>query len=189
MEKIKILLASGSPRRIQLLEALDYSVRQIVLDYEEKTDDSIPAEKIPESLAISKMKQALPFRNGEDAVITADTVVLLEGKLLQKPADGEEAREHLRRLSNTRHEVITGVAVTTSLTRSFNTVTQVWMDPISEEDIDYYIKTYRPMDKAGAYGIQEWIGWSHIRKIEGSFANVMGLPTREIYRHLSTDLP
>src|SRR5699024_6236257 len=189
MKKIKILLASGSPRRRQLIQALDYEVRQIKFKYEEMIDSHLPPEKIPEELSVSKMKQALHFREDEDAVITADTVVLLAGKLLQKPSSEEEAREHLRRLSGSKHEVITGVSIATAQTQSFSSATQVWMDSISEEDIQYYIKTYRPMDKAGAYGIQEWIGWSHIRKIEGSFANVMGLPTREIYQHLSDRFP
>lgn len=184
MKKIKILLASGSPRRLELLRALDYEVFQIRPEYDETIPSDLSFNKIPEALSRQKMKQAIQYRKDEDAVITADTVVLLEGEILQKPANEEEAREHLRRLSGSKHEVITGVTIFAQTLESFSTLTQVWMDQITESDIDYYIRTYQPFDKAGAYGIQEWIGWSHIRRIDGSFANVMGLPTREIYQHL-----
>lgn len=189
MRKLKILLASGSPRRLELLQALDYEVRQIRPEYDERIPEHLSFNKIPEKLSLQKMRQAIPYRNDEDAVITADTVVLLEGELLQKPANEEEAREHLRRLSGSKHEVITGVTIFTQTIESFSTLTQVWIDQITESDIDYYIRTYQPFDKAGAYGIQEWIGWSHIRRIDGSFANVMGLPTREIYQHLRVKVP
>src|SRR5690625_5086516 len=157
MKKIKILLASGSPRRLELLRALDYEVRQIRPEYDEILPSNLSSHKIPEILSRKKMEQAIQYHKDEDAIITADTVVLLEGELIQKPDSEEEAREHLRRLSGSKHEVITGVTISAQHLESFSTLTQVWMDQITESDIDYYIRTYQPFDKAGAYGIQEWI--------------------------------
>lgn len=184
MKKSKILLASGSPRRKQLLEALDYEIRQISLGFDETVEDNIKPENVPVNLALRKMKKALAYRENEDAVLTADTVVIHNDEILPKPRDYDQAYEYLTRLSGAVHRVITGVCIHMEKPCLFGVTTNVWVEEILPEDIDYYLRIYQPYDKAGAYGIQEWIGWSHIRRIEGSYSNVMGLPTSEVYRFL-----
>lgn len=188
MKKLKILLASGSPRRKKLLEALDYEVRQISLGIDEAVEEDLEPESVAISLASRKMEKALAHRKNENAVLTADTVVIHNHEILTKPRDYDQAHEYLTRLSGSVHRVITGVCIYTKEPRLFGVTTKVWVEEILPEDIDYYLRTYQPYDKAGAYGIQEWIGWSHIRRIEGSYSNVMGLPTSEVYRYLENSI-
>jgi septum formation protein len=182
----RIILASGSPRRRQLLEMLgiDFEVIPAPVENEDYPPE-LPAEEIPEYLALKKI-DACDF--GPDTlVITADTVVIAGGKVLGKPADADEARAMLRLLSGATHKVVTGVAVRTATRReSFRAVTAVTFAELSEGEIEWYISTYRPFDKAGAYGIQEWIGCIGVTSISGSYYNVMGLPVQRLYRVLSS---
>lgn len=181
-----IALASSSPRRLELLRSLDLTVRVVSVSHEEVIDPSwLPAE-VPTQLAIQKNRNALSHRKQKEVLVTADTIVLLGEEILHKPANNEEARRYLNRLSNTCHKVITGVCLSTDHEVSFTTTTKVWMSKLSPAAIEYYINKYQPLDKAGGYGIQEWIGWSHIHRIEGSYSNVMGLPTCEVFRFLET---
>ena len=184
-KKYRIVLGSQSARRQQLLKGLDIDFEIKTLD---KTEDTFPSDmhagEVTPYLARRKAEALQPLADDE-LLITADTVVVVDGKIYGKPSDKEEARSMLQTLSGRMHEVITGVAITTA-ERSvvFAVSTKVWFTHISTEDIDYYIERYRPFDKAGSYGIQEWIGFVGIEHIEGSFYNVMGLPVHRIYRVL-----
>lgn len=195
IEHYRIILASGSPRRRELLQLLDlrFEVRKI-----EGGDESYPAEmeaqEIPRFLALKKSEEAwLESKKGENGavddelIITADTIVIVDGKPIGKPADIEEAREMLHQLSGRTHTVVTGVAVRTrKQIKSFSATSKVTFNPLSEKEIDFYLSHYRPLDKAGAYGIQEWIGAVAIKSIRGSFYNVMGLPVHRLYKTLKT---
>ncbi len=181
MIKTPIALASASPRRLELLRSLDFSVRTINVHHQEHVDPLWQPEDVPLQLALQKCQYAESHRNPDEILLTADTIVVLNGSILHKPVDKEEARYCLEKLSNTFHEVITGVCLTYHEQIHLSVSTTVWMSEISSDAIDYYIDRYQPYDKAGAYGIQEWIGWSHVQRIEGSYSNVMGLPTCEVY--------
>ena len=184
-KKYRIVLGSQSARRQQLLKGLDIDFEIKTLDNtEEIFPADMPAGEVAPYLARRKAEALQPLADDE-LLITADTVVVVDGKIYGKPSDKEEARSMLQTLSGRMHEVITGVAITTA-ERSvvFAVSTKVWFTNISTEDIDYYIECYRPFDKAGSYGIQEWIGFVGIERIEGSFYNVMGLPIHRIYRVL-----
>lgn len=182
MIKTSIALASTSPRRLELLRSLDFTVRTIGIHHLEEIDPSWKPEDVPIQLALQKSRHAESQRNIHEILVTADTVVIHEDTILQKPANKEEARYCLKRLSNTFHKVITGVCLTYHEKIQFSVSTTVWMSKISRGALEYYIDRYQPYDKAGAYGIQEWIGWSHVQRIEGSYSNVMGLPTCEVYK-------
>ena len=187
-----IYLASNSPRRKELLAGLDLEFKTWVIP---DIDESFPETLCPEETAefIARKKAAPYFVNEEnllrlsddDIVITADTVVILEGRVLGKPADSDEATEMLRALSGKTHEVITGVCLTSkSKQRHFSVSTKVTFSTLSNQQISYYVEKYRPLDKAGAYGIQEWIGYVGVTKLEGSYFNVMGLPVQRIYEEI-----
>ena len=186
LNKYNIILASASPRRRQLLEQLgiDFTVKVI-----DGLDESYPAElawqEIPEYISRKKAEGHSSLLTPSTMIITADTLVMLDGKPLGKPADAAEARLMLRNLSGRSHFVITGVTILTSLkSTSFSTTTEVFFDSLTDDEIDFYITRFKPMDKAGAYGIQEWIGAAGIRRIEGSYYNVMGLPLHSLYTAL-----
>lgn len=185
MKKQKIALASSSPRRLELLRALDLNIRVVSCPFKESINPDWAIEEIAQQLAIQKRKQAETQKAFDESLITADTVVLHEGEILHKPKGRREAREYLRRLSNSEHDVITGVSIAGRRTVDFSVTTKVWLENIPSSAIEYYIDRYQPFDKAGAYGIQEWIGWAYISRIEGSYSNVMGLPTCEVYHALS----
>lgn len=179
-----IILASNSPRRKELLGGLDmeYEVR-VLPGIEENYPDGLTPEQIPQYLACQKAK-AYTLGSGE-MLITADTVVVLEGEVLGKPADETEAKEMLEKLSGKTHTVVTGVALTTlDKQHAFHVVTEVTFKRFTRQEIDYYVSTYRPLDKAGAYGIQEWIGFIGVTTLKGSFFNVMGLPVQRIYEEI-----
>lgn len=186
LDKYDIVLASGSPRRRELLQGLGIDFRVHVLKgIDETYPSSLPAEQIPEYLSRLKA-HAYQVTEGE-LLITADTVVILDGQVLGKPHSAAEASRMLHALSGHTHTVVTGVTVTTTQrTESLSNATQVTFGPLSDEEIDYYIEHYRPFDKAGAYGIQEWIGYTGITAIKGSFYNVMGLPVQRLYQLLKT---
>ncbi|MGN0207625.1 MAG: Maf family nucleotide pyrophosphatase [Muribaculaceae bacterium] len=186
LNKYNIILASASPRRRQLLEQLgiDFTVKVI-----DGLDESYPAslawQEIPEYLSRKKAEGHSSLLTPNTMIITADTLVMLDGKPLGKPADAAEARLMLHRLSGRSHFVITGVTIlTTEKSTSFSTTTEVFFDSLTDDEIDFYITRFKPMDKAGAYGIQEWIGAAGIRRIEGSYYNVMGLPLHSLYTAL-----
>ena len=188
LNKYNIILASASPRRRQLLEQLgiDFTVKVI-----DGLDESYPAglawQEIPEYLSRKKAEGHSSLLTPSTMIITADTLVMLDGKPLGKPADAAEARLMLRNLSGRSHFVITGVTILTmEKSTSFSTTTEVFFDSLTDDEIDFYITRFKPMDKAGAYGIQEWIGAAGIRRIEGSYYNVMGLPLHSLYTALGS---
>ncbi len=188
-EKLKcrrLILASQSPRRRQLLSdaGLEYTLAER-FECEEVYPADLPAAEVAEYLSRLK-SEAYPETLGErDILLTADTVVVAGDAVLGKPADREEAVAMLHRLSGCCHEVITGVALRDAeRMRSFSARSKVCFRRLSDEEIDYYVDNFRPMDKAGAYGIQEWIGYVGIEGIEGSFYNVMGLPVQRVYCEL-----
>jgi len=179
-----IILASQSPRRKELLASLG-----LKFDVEIKTvEESYPPTMRGAAVALyiaTKKAEAFHLRSDKELVITADTIVSIDDVILGKPADYEEAFKMLTRLSGKRHEVITGVALKTmDKVRSFYDVTAVYFNKLNDEQIAYYLETFKPYDKAGAYGIQEWIGAVAVDHIEGSYTNVMGLPTAKLYKEL-----
>lgn len=182
----RIVLASNSPRRKELLESLgiDFQVR-VLKGIDESYPEGLATGQIP--LFISK-KKADAYRIGmadDELIITADTIVAVDDRILGKPADESGAAAMLRLLSGRRHQVVTGVTLTTIHSRhSFTSTTDVWFSRLSDDEIDYYVRNYRPLDKAGAYGIQEWIGFVGVERIEGSYFNVVGLPVQKLYREL-----
>ena len=186
LSKYKVFLASKSPRRRELLEQLRISFSIINKGCIDETyPDSIPAEEIPLYLSNKKADAYIHSFNANELVITADTLVISDGKVLGKPHNHDEAASMLRQLSGKTHKVVTGVCISSKNKRtSFSTVTEVKFAEITEEDIEYYIENFLPYDKAGAYGIQEWIGCVAVEGINGSFYNVMGLPVHQLYREL-----
>ena len=183
MMKYNIILASNSPRRKELLAGLDvqFEVR-IIPGIDESYPDTLPTMEIAEYIAQKKAKAYRETMADDELIITADTIVVLDDKVLGKPKDAEEARCMLHALSGKTHQVVTGVVLTTKeLQKHFSVVSNVTFKTLSDNEIDYYVDTYKPMDKAGAYGIQEWIGYVGVTRLEGSYFNVMGLPVQRIY--------
>lgn len=182
----RLILASRSPRRMELMRGagLEFEVAACC-GVKEVYPPGLPAAKVPEYLAILKSKgYPFPLRN-EDILVTADTVVVCGDRILGKPHGREEALAMLGELSGCRHTVITGVAIRdTNRMRSFSVSTDVWFRQLSAQEIEYYVDNFTPYDKAGAYGVQEWIGYVAVERIEGSFYNVMGLPIQSLYREL-----
>lgn len=186
LKKYQITLASNSPRRKELLSGLnlDYKVK-ILPDINETYPDTLKGEDIPLYIARKKAEAYKSIMSKNELIITADTIVYTDGEVLGKPKNEADARRMLHALSGRSHQVITGVCITTSgFQRSFASVTEVTFDTLTDEEIDFYISTYNPMDKAGAYGIQEWIGFIGVSKLNGSYFNVMGLPVQRLYREL-----
>lgn len=180
----KIILASNSPRRRELLTGLgfQYEVRTLS-GLDESFPSDLPMEEIPQY--ISRKKAAAYTLSADELLITADTIVYLDGQVLGKPSDEQEAMEMLRRLSGKTHQVVTGVTLTTTtFQHSFASTSRVCFAHLTEEEIEHYVSHYRPMDKAGAYGIQEWIGYIGVTSIEGSYFNVMGLPVQRLYSEM-----
>lgn len=186
LEKYDVILASNSPRRKELLAQLDVPFRVHVLkDIDESYPADLPVASVPLYLSQKKAEGHKSLIKSNEMIITADTIVLLGDEVMGKPADEAEAMAMLSRLSGKTHKVITGVTIVTAeRSRSFETVTDVTFNSLSTEEIDYYVKHYRPLDKAGAYGIQEWIGAVAVSNITGSFYNVIGLPVQRLYEEL-----
>ena len=188
LKDFRLLLASHSPRRRQLLTdcGLDFELID-KYDVEELYPSDMASEQVP--LYLSQLKSrgyTAPLADNE-ILITADTVVVADGAILGKPSDEDDARAMLSRLSGVRHRVVTGVTLrSVACEQSFSAASDVWFRPLSEEEIAYYVATFKPLDKAGSYGIQEWIGYVAIEKIEGSFYNVMGLPIQKLYVRLDS---
>ncbi|WP_372775517.1 Maf family nucleotide pyrophosphatase [Mangrovibacterium sp.] len=179
------MLASASPRRQQLLDELGLKFEVRPSDSDEFYPEELGMTAIPEYLAQLKADSLTQNMADDELIITADTIVWKDEKVLGKPADRNEAFDMLKSLSGSQHQVITGMYLQSINKKvSFHAVTEVWFDEMSDDEINYYIDKYQPYDKAGAYGIQEWIGFVGIYKIEGSFYNVMGLPVHKLYQHL-----
>lgn len=188
LDKYDIILASNSPRRRELLADLGVKFRvQVIGGVDESYPASLPPLEIAQYIAQVKAQAHKSLIHSNELVITADTVVALDNRVLGKPAHAAEAREMLRALSGKTHKVITGVTVTTARRQeAFSAVTDVVFAPLDDDEIDYYVTRFSPLDKAGAYGIQEWIGCMGISHISGSFYNVMGLPLHRLYTVLKT---
>lgn len=180
----KIVLASNSPRRKELLSGLDipFSI-EVIKGIKENYPGNLAVEDVPQYIA--REKAAAYKVSDDELLITADTIVALGSEVMGKPKNEADARRMLRELSGKVHKVVTGVCLTTAnFQKAFSDVTEVEFKTLSEEEIDYYISYYKPYDKAGAYGIQEWIGYVGVKSIHGSFFNVMGLPVERLWEEL-----
>lgn len=183
---MRIILGSQSPRRQELLRGLDIDFTVRTIDgLQEHYPATLQGAEIPLFLARQKADAFLPTLADDDLLITADTIVWLDGRVYGKPTDADDARRMLRTLARRTHEVITGVCLTsTKRQEAFSATTQVTFAHFSEAEIDYYVAKYKPFDKAGSYGVQEWIGYIGVERIAGSFYNVMGLPVQRLYNVL-----
>ncbi len=186
LKKYHIILASKSPRRQELLRGMGVDFEILTKETPENYPAELPLDEVPKYLSLQK---SLAFNDNElppdYLLITSDTVVICEGEILGKPKDREDAERMLRMLSGKTHHVVTGVTVRSAeKTESFAVRSNVAFAELEQDEIDYYIEHCKPYDKAGAYGIQEWIGYVGISGLEGSFYNVMGLPTRKLYQCL-----
>ena len=191
LSKYKIVLASNSPRRKELLAGLGLQFEVCTLKgIDESYPDNLKGEEIPKHISMKKAQAYLPTMEEDELLITADTIVYTKdaegnGTVLGKPQDAAEAHAMLRTLSGKTHEVITGVNILTKKKHCIFAVTsEVSFAELTDEEIDYYIENYRPFDKAGAYGIQEWIGFIGVNGLRGSYFNVMGLPVQRLYEEL-----
>ncbi|MBQ6680836.1 MAG: septum formation protein Maf [Prevotella sp.] len=186
MNNYKIILASNSPRRRQLLAGLDVDFEvKVIPGIEETVPEGTPVEQIAETLARQKAEPYKPNIEDGELVLTADTIVVVNGEVLGKPVDEEEAKAMLHKISGKTHKVITGVCFTTRAQQhSFSVSTDVSFKTLPENEIEYYVSHYHPTDKAGAYGIQEWIGYVGVKRLEGSYFNVMGLPVQRIWEEI-----
>ncbi len=180
-----ILVASNSPRRHELLKQAGIKYHVIPNQFEEVYPPDLDVTMIPEYLARAKAEYHKEILTGDDVLLTADTLVIKDGKEMGKPKSTREAESLIRSLSGDTHEVITGVCLLSrSLEVSFSETTHVTFRKLTEEEISYYVRKFMPYDKAGAYGIQEWIGLIGITKIEGSYPNVVGLPVHKVWYEL-----
>ncbi|RYE21785.1 MAG: septum formation protein Maf [Sphingobacteriales bacterium] len=181
----KIILASQSPRRKQLMEAAELDFEIVIADVDETNPEGMPGEQVPEHLA-RKKAAAIEANYPEALIIAADTVVLLDQEILGKPKDEEGAIHMLGQLQGRMHKVVTGVSMQKGDQQiGFSVTTQVYFRPLTTQQITHYVKQYKPYDKAGSYAIQEWIGMIGIEKIDGDYYNVMGLPIGDVVRRLN----
>lgn len=181
-----ILLGSNSPRRKELLAGLDLNFEiKVIPGLEEHYPPTLQPEEIPVFLARQKAEAYIPTLSDKTLLITADTIVWNQNKVIGKPKDREDAIQMLQSLSGHEHHVVTGVCLTTTeKQKAFSVVSTVKFAALTDEEISYYVDKYHPFDKAGAYGIQEWIGYIGVESINGSFYNVMGLPVQRLYQEL-----
>lgn len=184
----RVILASGSPRRRQLLGGLEIEFTVRLIDgIDETYPDGMAMAEIPQYISRRKAEAYVPTMASDEIIITADTIVWADGEVLGKPHTPDEAVSMLRRLSGRTHQVVTGVTVLSADRReTFACVTDVTFDTLSEAEMQHYVADYKPLDKAGAYGIQEYIGYIGVTGISGSYFNVMGLPVQKLYRVLLT---
>lgn len=188
-EKLKnydLLLGTKSPRRRELMSGADLPFTVVGFDVDESYPADMQADEVPLHLARLK-SEGYPARlSANQILITADTIVIADGRIMGKPSDRDTAIRMLQRLSGRRHTVVTGVVMRdTDRMHGFSAQSQVWFRHLDKDEIEYYVDTYSPYDKAGSYGIQEWIGYVGIERIEGSFYNVMGLPIQQLYVNLN----
>ena len=180
-----LLLASKSPRRQELLKAAGIQFQTIDIDVEETYPDDMEVELVPEYLARKKAEAAVHFLKEGDLILAADSVVIMNGEIYGKPGDRQHAIEMIGNLAGHKHLVITGVFLCDHHDGiGFSEHTYVWFDTMTLDEIEYYVEQFKPFDKAGSYGIQDWIGWAKVSRIEGSYANVMGLPVQRVYEEL-----
>ncbi len=180
----KIILASKSPRRQELLRLMDVDFRIVLKDVDESYPDNLSPEEIAVYIAETKAR-AFDEEINDEIVLTADTIVAVEGKILGKPENADHAAEMLSMLSGKVHRVVTGVCLLYKHKYNlFHEVSEVFFRKLTEQEIRFYVDKYQPLDKAGAYGIQEWIGLIGIERINGSYTNVVGLPTEKLYQQL-----
>lgn len=185
LKPYKIILGSQSPRRSELLHLLGINFEVKTQNAEEDFPSNIDAKDVPQFLAQKKAAAYINELNNNTLVITADTIVYLNGEIINKPTDRNDAINILQKLSNNRHTVYSGVCITSAhKTISFTVASNVYFKKLTFEEIEYYINNFKPYDKAGAYGVQDWIGLVGIEKIDGSFHNIMGLPVKELYEQL-----
>ena len=184
----KVLLASNSPRREELLRGIDIDFEIKVLpDIDETYPSNLALEEVAEFVAQKKATSYYSILKENELMITADTVVVLEGKIYGKPKDEEEAKEMLLALSGKTHRVISGVCLTSTIKQTcFSVTSDVEFSDLTNEEIEYYLERYSPLDKAGSYGVQEWIGYIGVKHISGSYYNIMGLPIQRLYRELKS---
>lgn len=188
LSQYDIVLASASPRRQELLTQLDIPFRVMTLDgIDETYPDGLTPEGIARYISSHKAEAYRSNMTPQMLIITADTIVSINGEVLGKPRDEDDAVRMLHKLSGMTHQVVTGVTVATlQRKKTIDVTTHVTFSTLTEEEITHYVKTFHPLDKAGAYGIQEWIGMAAVENISGSYWNVMGLPVRQLYRLLKT---
>lgn len=183
-----VILASQSPRRQQLLHEIGIKFTVVPSsDPDESYPSHLPPEEIPVFIARSKAFNLIPKLTPNDILITSDTIVWCNGEVIGKPTSTSDAKRILTQLSGRKHLVVTGVLMATdSKTKTFSACTDVYFRKLTEQEIDYYVDTFSPLDKAGAYGIQEWIGYIGVERIVGSYHNVMGLPVQRLYCELDS---
>lgn len=181
----RLILASASPRRRQLLQGLDMPVEITSVDVDETPPADMPIREVAEHLARKKAEAWSGTLDADQVLVTADTTVIVGDTLLNKPADAAEAKVMLALLSGRTHHVFTGVCLRSAQrTTSFVDIAEVTFASLSEQEIAYYVEKYAPLDKAGAYGVQDWIGYVAVERINGSFYTVMGLPLHRVYAAL-----
>ena len=186
LSKYEIVLASNSPRRRDLLlqRGLGFKIR-VLEDIDESCPSGLSGEEAAKHIALKKAEAYKTRMDDNDLLITADTIVCIDNTILGKPCDAAEAKAMLRQLSGRTHQVVTGVAIVTKTrTENFAVVSDVVFATLDDEVIDFYVDNYSPLDKAGAYGIQEWIGLVAVEELRGSFFNVMGLPVQRLFNAL-----
>ena len=182
----KLILGSASPRRRELIEGLGLDCEVRIESVEENYPADLNIYKVPEYLAQIKAQPLLEGIKEDEVLLTSDTVVIMNNDILHKPKDEQNAYEMLKALSGQMNEVVTGVSLISNETKVvFSSITKVFFSTLRDEDINYYIERYKPFDKAGGYGIQEWIGQIGVERIEGCFYNVMGLPIHQVWEHLN----
>lgn len=185
MKDIQLVLGSKSPRRQALIKELGFPYRIHTMEVEEVYPKDLDTDKVPEFLAELKAQPLKEDLKTNEILLTSDTIVLFESEILGKPNDREHSIEMLTKLSGKKHTVITGVCLQSSEKKIiFSSYTDVYFSPLKQEDILHYIDTFEPFDKAGSYGIQEWIGYIGVQKIDGCYYNVMGLPLHDVYERL-----
>lgn len=183
---MNIILGSNSPRRKELLSQLGFTFEIRAISFEEQIDQRLDYKEIPKDIVSQKLSAMINKLGSEDLIICADTLVFLDGKAIGKPSSKDDAVSILNELSGNTHEVITAVGFSYKHdTKIFSETTEVTFNVISAEAIHFYVDTYSPLDKAGAYGIQEWIGLIGVSSIKGSYTNVMGLPTQRVFDELT----
>jgi len=181
----RIILASKSPRRQELLKGLNLTFEIRTKDVEESYPANLKPEDVPVFLAEKKANAFLDELKSDEIIITSDTIVIHQEKILEKPTSKVQAQQMLRTLANSTHTVVTGVCIQSFEKKEiFSNHTQVEFNPLTDEEIDFYIENYQPFDKAGSYGAQDWIGFVAIKKLTGSYFNVMGLPVHLVYEKL-----
>lgn len=183
---MKIILASNSPRRRELMNGLDipYEVR-VLPDIAEVFPQGLAVDEVAQYIATEKAAAYVDTMADDELVITADTVVIVDDEIIGKPKDEEDAKAMLHKLSGRTHKVTTGVCMTTKeKQRQFSVTTEVTFKELSDDEINHYVEKYHPLDKAGAYGVQEWIGYIGVTGLRGSYYNVMGFPVQRVYREL-----